>query len=216
MLLRNDTGNAASNRTFGEGDPVPRRPPLLFPFVLGAAGGVAFVIIRGRQNSFSDFSGAVAALRTLRLRMREAVPVEELPALGVEPEEDSRVEIARVTATYLDALLQGNPVTYVSTYLDDALVVPGLGPIVRGHAAIAETIEARFAEVRFVEAEKSTIDLQLSGDSAIETGHYRYLVRSFPGSTPQTLVGRYIILWKRASSRWSIALDIAQPGATAG
>ncbi len=130
--------------------------------------------------------------------------------------EDPRVEIWRTNERYLRALRDSDAASFGATFVDDALAMPGSGPIVRGRAAIESAMAATLATFRFLEAEMSTVDLRLSGETAIETGHYRYLVSGFAGGSPRTLVGRYAIVWKRDDRAWRIAFDGAQPGVLDG
>ena len=120
--------------------------------------------------------------------------------------------IARATAAILEALHRSDPHAYAEHFADDALSLPGLGPIVRGRESIAAAMGATFAKIHFVEAEMSTLDARIEGDTVFETGRYRYVVSNNRGHV-QTLSGRYAIVWKRDGDRWKIALDAAQPGA---
>ena len=72
-----------------------------------------------------------------------------------------------------------------------------------------------FAKLRFVEAEVTTIDTRVNGESVLETGSYRYVVAAAADGARTLLTGRYIIVWKRVGDCWKIALDAAQPGAVA-
>ncbi len=130
--------------------------------------------------------------------------------------EDPRLEIRRTSEGYLLALREADAASFGATFVDDALAMPGRGPIVRGRAAIEAAMTATLATFRFLEAEMSTVDLRLNGETAIETGHYRYLVSGFAGGSPRTLVGRYAIVWKRHDRAWRIAFDTAQPGVLDG
>lgn len=121
--------------------------------------------------------------------------------------------IARATASILDALHRSDPHAYAEHFVDDALSMPGLGPIVRGRQAIEASMDATFAKIRFIEAEMSTLDARIDGDTVLETGRYRYVVVMNTTGNVQTLTGRYAIAWKRDRDAWKIAFDVAQPSA---
>jgi uncharacterized protein (TIGR02246 family) len=125
---------------------------------------------------------------------------------------DPRDAIGAVNAAYLEALLRGNAHAYAATYHDDGIAVPGTSAIVRGRSAIERAMTHTFSTIRFLEAEMSTVDLRLSGETAVETGHYRFLVNAYSDGVPRTMFGRYAIVWKRIANDWRISLDVAQPG----
>ncbi len=117
---------------------------------------------------------------------------------------DPRDAIGAVNAAYAHA--------YAATYHDDGIAVPGTSAIVRGRSAIERAMTHTFSTIRFLEAEMSTVDLRLSGETAVETGHYRFLVNAYSDGVPRTMFGRYAIVWKRIANDWRISLDVAQPG----
>ena len=187
----------------------------LLPVTIAAlvAGLVLAVRLGNRYGVLGTirFADAVRSTWVRRLLQpgRGAAPTE-LDAIG--DAEDPRVAIARVSAVYIAALLDGDASAYASTYLEEALAVPGNGPIVRGRAAIQEAMADTFAAVRLVEAEMSSVDFRLTGETALETGHYRYLVAKSADAPAHALAGRYAIVWKRYRNEWRIALDTSQLG----
>jgi uncharacterized protein (TIGR02246 family) len=123
--------------------------------------------------------------------------------------------IAQTNAALLEALHRSDPHGYAEQFAEDALSMPGFGPIVRGRGAIEAAMACTFAKLRFVEAEVTTIDTRVNGESVLETGSYRYVVAAAADGARTLLTGRYIIVWKRVGDCWKIALDAAQPGAVA-
>jgi len=121
--------------------------------------------------------------------------------------------IARANEAVLDALHRCDPSAYAEHFTGDALSMPGYGPIVRGREAIAIAMADTFAKIRFAEAQMSTLDTRIHGETVLETGRYRYVVVDLATDERKTLTGRYVIVWKRVGNRWKIALDAAQPGA---
>jgi uncharacterized protein (TIGR02246 family) len=121
--------------------------------------------------------------------------------------------IARTNEALLEALHRCDPYAYAEHFTGDALSMPGYGPIVRGREAIANAMADTFTKIRFAEAEMSTLDTRVHGETVLETGRYRYVVAASATDERKTLTGRYVIVWKRVGNQWKIALDAAQPGA---
>jgi len=142
-------------------------------------------------------------------------------AFAPAPEASKRVaerdalppEIAAISRTLLDALLRGDPKTYAAHFLDDGLSLPGRGMVVRGRPAILAAMTETFYRLRFAEADTSTLDVRLNGETALETGKYRYVVASNRTGVRNILAGRYITVWKRLESEWKVALEACQPDA---
>ncbi len=128
--------------------------------------------------------------------------------------EEIRAAIARGNARCADALKRGDARAYAANFADDSISMPGLGPIVRGRDGIRRAMLDSFREIRFDEAETTASDLRCFGDVAFEAGHYRFVVTNGNGR-PQSLTGRYLVVWRRDRGEWRIAVDAAQPGAPA-
>jgi uncharacterized protein (TIGR02246 family) len=122
--------------------------------------------------------------------------------------------IAGMNERLLDALQRSDAHAYARNFSEDAISMPGYGPIVRGREAIASAMAHTFEKLRFVEVDVATLDMRQTGETVLEAGRYRYVVAARESGERQTLTGRYVIVWKRVGDRWKIALDAAQPGAT--
>jgi len=168
------------------------------------AATIALLALFGlRRVSFAE------RLRRLAAELLGDVPNARADAIA---RVDPREAIGAVNAAYLEALLSGNANAYAATYHDEGIAVPGTSGIVRGRSAIERAMIQTFSTIRFLEAEMSTVDLRLSGETAVETGHYRFLINAHAEGVPRTLFGRYAIVWKRIANDWRISLDVAQPG----
>ena len=168
-------------------------------------------LVFGTIALFALFGMQPRRLTRLMRRLQGRFSVELAPMAFPSSPVGTHEVIAAMTAGYLDSLLRGNAGAFAASYHDDGIAVPGTGGIVRGRGAIEKAMAASFSSLRFIEADMSTIDLRLSGETAVETGHYRFLVNAYPEGVPRTLLGRYAIVWKRLAGEWRIILDVAQP-----
>jgi len=122
--------------------------------------------------------------------------------------------IAAANRECREALERGDAQAYAAHFAEDAISLPGRGPIVRGREAIERAMAEAFRTTRLSGAFWETIDTRTNGSTAYETGTYAFFIA--PGderSRPQTLKGRYFVVWKRVGSGWKIAFDASQPGA---
>jgi uncharacterized protein (TIGR02246 family) len=148
------------------------------------------------------------------LAVSRVFAIEPFESRGDEPGTavDPRSEIACISSLYLATLLDADARAHAALFLEEALAIPPQGAVLRGRAAIEEALLVTFATYRFVSAEMARIDVRLLGETAIETGHYRYDVTSPDTGAEQTLSGRYAMVWKRHENVWRIAFDTTQPG----
>ncbi len=123
--------------------------------------------------------------------------------------------IAEANRLLRDALERGDAHAYAANFVEDGLSLPGHGAIVRGREALVGAMTETFYKMRFLETDLSPLDLRLNGETALETGSYRYVVAANKTGVRKTLSGRYVIAWKRVSDRWKIALEAVQPEALA-
>jgi len=179
---------------------------LLLAFV---ALGLSFVVAR--------FGFSQQRRRPRARQSRLPAPLQTAPSYDDAARELAvHAAIAQANEGLLDALQRSDARDYAEHFADDGLSMPGYGPIVRGREAIAAAMAHTFAKLRFAEVDVSTLDTRHTGETVLETGRYRYVVVAREGDARQTLIGRYVIVWKRVGDRWKIALDAAQPGAAEG
>ncbi|MGH7637092.1 MAG: YybH family protein, partial [Gemmatimonadaceae bacterium] len=76
-------------------------------------------------------------------------------------------------AVFASAISRGDTSTAASIFAQDAMMLPGGSPIVRGRADISQWNAGMFAAFTISNASFTTKDLIVSGDYAIETGEYR-------------------------------------------
>jgi uncharacterized protein (TIGR02246 family) len=161
----------------------------------------------------------VPAYRERRRKLLDQLAPPPSPAPSAMPDPEAlhaeiAAAIAEANRSCLAALERGDARAYASHFVEDAISLPARGPIVRGRAAIERAMAEAFRSARFGNAEWRTIDTRTNGSTAYETGTYAFVVfNSAERSRPQTLKGRYFVVWKRAAGGWKIAYDASQPGA---
>jgi uncharacterized protein (TIGR02246 family) len=126
---------------------------------------------------------------------------------------DPREEIGAAGRGLVDALQRGDPHAYAAAFTEDALSLPAHGATLRGRDGLLAAMTETFYKIRFLEADVSPLDLRLHGDTALESGRYRYVVISNRTGVRQTLEGRYLTAWTRVNGAWKVALEAAQPEA---
>jgi uncharacterized protein (TIGR02246 family) len=92
---------------------------------------------------------------------------------------------------------------------DGALLHPGR-PAVVGRDRIRERMKAVFSKYRMAAGAISTIDLYVLGDTAYETGKWKFDIGPIGGSAEPDS-GRYIEVWKREGKAWKMWRDISVP-----
>ena len=89
-------------------------------------------------------------------------------------------------------------------YTSDAIVMPPGAPRAEGRPGI----ERYWAEVvkGVTDVKLTTVDVRTMGpDAAQETGVFAMKTRTTP---PQTLSGKFVIIWRRSGGDWKLATDI--------
>ena len=85
-------------------------------------------------------------------------------------------------------------------YTAGARVLPPGAPMVTGLAGIKEFWRAALAGVTAAKLE--TVEVQVTGDSAVEVG------RSVLETAGGPITGKYVVCWKQEDGAWKIDVDI--------
>jgi len=114
-------------------------------------------------------------------------------------------------AAFLRAWKAGDAVLFSMLFAEDgALLQPG-GRLIRGRDRILERMKDVFARVRMTEGTITTVDVFVLGDTAFETGKWRFTIGPI-GQPAEPDSGHYVEVWKRDGTRgWHMWRDIGVP-----
>jgi uncharacterized protein (TIGR02246 family) len=109
------------------------------------------------------------------------------------------------TKQFIEAFNKGDVVALANMYTMNARLMPPNSEIIEGRANIQTFWKgAMDAGVKIVSLDLA--DLEVHGNTAIEVGRYT-LTTPAAGGTTTTDKGKYVVVWKRQGSRWSLAID---------
>ncbi len=133
-----------------------------------------------------------------------------LPERGAEASPDSTSDIAvidAVRAAHIAALSDRDVAAFVGLFSDDAVQMPPNAPANIGKHAIQEWSQGFLgmfkAEFSFLPAQ-----VRLADDLAVEDGKYTIKLSSDDGSIQIEDLGKYVTIYERNATGWSIAKDI--------
>src|SRR5712691_9465120 len=105
--------------------------------------------------------------------------------------EDTRTQIETANKAWMSAFKRTDAAGVASLYTSQAQLLPANSDFVKGTDAIRSFWQGAF-DMGLKEAVLETLDLEVHGDTAIETGQYRLLLGG--GSLADS--GKYIVIWK--------------------
>jgi uncharacterized protein (TIGR02246 family) len=99
-------------------------------------------------------------------------------------------------------------VKFVSFYADDAAVMLGNAPDIKGLPAIREALTGMMQDPAFaLSFETDDVVVARSGELAYETGSYSMTLTG-PDKKPATEKGHFVAVWrKQADGTWKVAID---------
>ena len=120
-----------------------------------------------------------------------------------------RRSIDSLNARFLDALTRGDTAGAVANYAADAVVMFPNESAWRGADAVRKGFAGFLSQVGVKDGRATTDDLMVSGDLAVETGHYEWTLVPKGGKEIKDK-GKYVTTWKRQSDgSWKIVRDIS-------
>jgi len=143
-------------------------------------------------------------------------PVRDSAAAVAPPVVDAaavRRAIEQANANFSAAVKQGDSTGIVANYADDAVMMMGGMPALRGRTEIGGKVVEMFKSAKGGDVKLITSQVDVAGDYAIETGAYE-MTGTSPGGKPVTEKGKYVTVWKKQSDgSWKIYRDIANTDA---
>jgi len=124
---------------------------------------------------------------------------------------EAKRAIDKGNAEWVEAWEKGNPARIAALFTDDAVMLSQGGRVFKGRQEILERQKAAMQSVtRPVKVSVITVKIWLDGNTAYETGKYKYEYTE--KGEPTTEEGRYVTTWKRQSDgSWKLTMDMAVP-----
>ena len=115
-----------------------------------------------------------------------------------------RATIEKLNDVWSAAFNKGDAAAVAALYSEDAYVLPPGGEMVKGRAAVEGFW--RQAAQQMGDAKLTTVDvLPLGPEAAREVGTVTLKTKTQP---PQEVVGKYVVVWRKAGGDWKLATDI--------
>jgi uncharacterized protein (TIGR02246 family) len=124
---------------------------------------------------------------------------------------EAKRAIDKGNAEWIEAWEKGNPEMLAAIFTDDGIMLSQGGKVFKGRQQILERQkEAMESVTRPIKVSVVTVKIWLDGDTAYETGKYKYEYAE--KGKPITEEGRYVTTWKRQDDgSWKLSMDMAVP-----
>lgn len=159
----------------------------------------------------TTFGGAVALTMVLAVVAllhlgAQVAPAADSAALGVV-----RSAIDKGNAQWAAGWATRDGAMVAAIFADDGVQLSGTGKVIKGRRLIQERQQAAMQGADSgVKVTITTLNVWLDGDTAYETGRYRY--DYMDKGKPGTDTGRYVTIWKRQrDGSWKLSMDLGLP-----
>jgi uncharacterized protein (TIGR02246 family) len=134
-----------------------------------------------------------------------------VPAPASEIYAEAKRAIDKGNAQWVEAWEKGDPETVAALFTDDAVMLSQRGKVFKGRQQIFERQKEAIQSVtRPIKVSVITVRIWLDGDTAYETGKYKYEYTE--KGKLATEGGRYVTMWKRQDEgSWKLSMDMAVP-----
>jgi uncharacterized protein (TIGR02246 family) len=116
---------------------------------------------------------------------------------------DIRPRIESANREWMAAFKAGDAAALANLYTGQGQLLPANSDFVRGTEAIRAFWQGAF-KMGLKDAALETLEVEASGDTAIEVGRYRLFV----GGGTVADHGKYVVVWKHEGGRWKLHRDI--------
>ncbi len=130
---------------------------------------------------------------------------------GSERLAEAKRAIDKGNAQWIEAWEKGDPEMVAALFTDDAVMLSQGGKVFKSRQQILERQKVAMQSVtRPIKVSVVTVKIWMDGDTAYETGKYKYEYTE--NGKPTTEEGRYVTMWKRQhDSSWKLTMDMAVP-----
>jgi uncharacterized protein (TIGR02246 family) len=115
---------------------------------------------------------------------------------------DVRSQIEAGNREFMAAFAKRDAAAVAALYTDKGQLLPPNSEVVRGHEAIREFWQGAMTR-GLTGATLETVDVDASGETAVEVGRYR-----LTAGDAEADHGKYIVVWKNVDGRWKLHRDI--------
>lgn len=114
-------------------------------------------------------------------------------------------ELAKISIAFAAAFNAKDAAKLGTFYVDDAVLMPPGGPMVKGRAAIEAAFQQQFA-AGITGLKLVAVEARVAGDQAFEAGTSSMTI----GAGPKAVAGRgkYVVVYTRVGGVWKIRYDI--------
>jgi uncharacterized protein (TIGR02246 family) len=125
--------------------------------------------------------------------------------------EDVKRAIDKGNAQWSEGWAKGDAASVAAIFADDGVQLAGSGKIIKGRQQIMERQKAAMQGADpGVKVTVTTVNVWLDGDTAYETGKYKYEYTE--KGKPGVDEGRYVTIWKRQKDgAWKLTMDMGVP-----
>jgi len=154
---------------------------------------------------------AIAVLVASVVVARNLGPDKKLRPMAPDSIQDVRRAIEKGNAQWSEGWARGDAAMVASIFAEDGVQLAGSGKIFKGTQQILERQKVAMQEADpGVKVTVTTVQVWLDGDSAYETGKYKYEYTE--KGKPGVDEGRYVTIWKRQKDgSWKLAMDLGVP-----
>jgi uncharacterized protein (TIGR02246 family) len=105
---------------------------------------------------------------------------------------------------------KGDAATMATIYAPDVMLIDPTMATVAGRDNVVKLLADMFATTKFVDETHQQTALEVSGDLAVENGTYTQTTQE-RGKAPQSVSGRYTLVYRNVNGQWFVIRDIATP-----
>ncbi len=143
-----------------------------------------------------------------------AAKAKAAAAAAAETPADSaavRSDIDAGNAQFVKAWKTGDAELFAGCFAEDGALLHQGRPAVVGRDRIRERMAKVFARYRMSDGEITTVDLFIFGDTAYETGRWKFAIGEIGGKAAEPDSGRFVEVWKHTGEGWRMWRDIGVP-----
>jgi uncharacterized protein (TIGR02246 family) len=154
--------------------------------------------------------GMVVAVMVVSIVFAQTKDQKAVPSAS-EALADVRRAIDKGNAQWSEGWAKGDAAMVAAIFAEDGVQLAGNGKIFKGPQQILERQKAAMQGADpGVKVTVTTVNVWLDGDTAYETGKYKYEYKE--KGKPGVDEGRYVTIWKRQKDgAWKLSMDMGVP-----